>query len=61
MLTLERKQGERILIDPEGACIVVTYCKLRNGKARIGIEAAAEVPIYREEVWKAIQEGRGNR
>lgn len=53
MLCLSRKRDERILID--GGRIVLTVVEIRGDKVRLGIEAAKDVAIHREEVWVAIQ------
>lgn len=53
MLVLSRKANEKIVI---GDDIVICLVEVRGDKARIGIEAPKEVPVHREEVYKAIQE-----
>lgn len=59
MLVLSRKRNERIRI---GNDIVITVVDIRNGdKARIGIDAPAEVPVHREEIFEAIQAGKEPR
>lgn len=52
MLVLSRKRDERIVI---GDNIVVTIVDVRGDKVRIGIEAPAEVPVHRKEVYDAIK------
>jgi carbon storage regulator len=47
MLVLSRRQGERIHI---GEGIVLTVLQLKNHQVRLGIEAPADVDIFREEV-----------
>lgn len=47
MLVLSRKLGERIII---GDNIVVTVVKIDRNQIRLGIEAPAEVGVYREEI-----------
>jgi carbon storage regulator len=47
MLVLSRKLGEKIVI---GESIVVTVVKIDRNQIRIGIEAPANVPVYREEI-----------
>lgn len=51
MLVLTRKVGERIHI---GDGIVVTVVRIQNDKVRLGIEAPAQVPIHREEVYRRV-------
>lgn len=53
MLTLTRKVGESIKI---GNDIEIVVKEIRRNQVRIGIIAPREVPIYREEVYEAIQE-----
>jgi carbon storage regulator len=53
MLVLTRKIGETFVV---GDDITVTVVDIVGGnKVRIGINAPASVPVYREEVWEAIQ------
>lgn len=54
MLVLTRKVGERIQI---GDSIVVTVVRVQNEKVRIGIEAPADVSIFREEVLHRTRAG----
>lgn len=53
MLTLTRKVGESIRIGDDVEIIVK---EVRRNQVRIGIVAPREIPIYREEVYEAIQE-----
>jgi carbon storage regulator len=53
MLVLSRKLNESIIID---GSIKVTITAIDHGKVRIGIEAPPEVPVHREEVYRAMQE-----
>ncbi|HNY29982.1 MAG TPA: carbon storage regulator CsrA [Fibrobacteria bacterium] len=53
MLVLTRKPGEAIHI---GDGIVITVVEVDAKTCRIGIQAPASVPVYREEVYKRIQE-----
>ncbi len=55
MLVLTRKHSEQIVI---GDKIVITVVELRGDKVRIGIDAPAEVPVHRHEVYEAIQTQR---
>lgn len=47
MLVLTRKPGEKIVISGN---ITITLIEVNGGKARIGIEAPANVSIMREEL-----------
>ena len=49
MLVLSRRVGERIII---GKDVYVTVLEVCYGKARLGIDAPTEVPIYRDEIYK---------
>lgn len=53
MLVLTRKIGETFVV---GDDITVTVVDIVGGnKVRLGINAPASVPVYREEVWAQIQ------
>lgn len=47
MLVLSRKDGEKIRI---GENVFVTLVRGSNGKARLGIEAPADVQVVRDEI-----------
>jgi len=47
MLVLSRRIGQQIRI---GESVVVTLLKVERNKARIGIEAPAGVPVFRQEL-----------
>ena len=49
MLVLSRRVGEKIRI---GTSIVVTLLKVDRNKARIGVEAPADVPVVRQELFE---------
>lgn len=53
MLVLSRKKNESIVIDER---IVITVIEIRGDKVRLGIEAPAEIPVHRQEVFEAIKE-----
>jgi carbon storage regulator len=52
MLVLSRKRDEKIVI---GDRIVITVVEVRGDKVRLGIEAPADVPVHRQEVYDAIR------
>lgn len=52
MLVLTRKIGERIRIGEE---VTVQVLEVRGGQVRLGLAAPAEVRIFREEVFQAIE------
>lgn len=52
MLILSRKVGESIVIDGR---IHVKVMRVEGEVVKIGIEAPAEVPVHRQEVYEEIQ------
>ena len=52
MLILTRKVGESIVIDGR---IVVTITRLDGDVVKVGIDAPADVPVHRREVYEEIQ------
>lgn len=56
MLVLSRHRDESIMI---GDDVVVTIVDIRGDKVRLGINAPADIPVHRREVYEAIQ--RENR
>ena len=52
MLVLSRHKNESIIIDNT---ITVVVVEIRGDKVRLGIEAPAEMPVHRREVWDAIK------
>jgi carbon storage regulator len=52
MLVLSRKSGESIVIDGR---IKVTVMRVDGDVVKVGIEAPAEVPVHRQEVYDEIQ------
>jgi len=56
MLILSRKSGESVVIDGR---IVVKIVRLDGDIVKVGIEAPADVPVHRQEVYEEIQ--RNNR
>ena len=53
MLVITRKSGERICLGDE---VTITVLDIVGSTVRLGIEAPAEVPVYRHEIWAAIRE-----
>jgi carbon storage regulator len=53
MLVITRKSGERICL---GDDVTVTVLEISGSTVRLGIEAPAEIPIYRHEIWAAVKE-----
>ena len=56
MLVLSRQRDQTIMI---GDDIEITVVDIRGDKVRLGINAPAEVPVHRKEVYEAIK--RENR
>lgn len=56
MLILSRKLGESVVIDGR---IIVKIVRLDGDLVKVGIEAPADVPVHRQEVYEEIQ--RNNR
>jgi carbon storage regulator len=52
MLVLTRKLGEVIRV---GDVVTVRVLEVKGNQVRLGVEAPAEVRIYREEVYRAIR------
>ncbi|RLS58263.1 MAG: carbon storage regulator [Planctomycetota bacterium] len=52
MLVLSRHRDESIMI---GDNIVITVVDIRGDKVRLGIQAPANVPVHREEIYEAIK------
>jgi carbon storage regulator len=52
MLVITRKSGERICFGDE---ITVTVLDVAGSTVRLGIDAPAEIPVYRHEVWEAVK------
>jgi carbon storage regulator len=52
MLVLTRKLGEVIRV---GDSVTVRILEVKGNQVRLGVEAPADVRIYREEVYRAIR------
>jgi carbon storage regulator len=52
MLILTRRPGERVVI---GEGITVTVMEVAGQTVRLGIAAPKDLPVYREEIWLAVQ------
>jgi carbon storage regulator len=57
MLILTRKVGEMIRI---GDAVTVRVLEVRGSQVRLGIDAPADVRIFREEVYRTMQDGAGD-
>jgi len=56
MLILTRKVGEVIRI---GDAVTVRVLEVRGSQVRLGVEAPGDVRIFREEVYRAMQDEAG--
>jgi len=52
MLVLSRQRDQTIMI---GDDIEITVVDIRGDKVRLGINAPAEIPVHRKEVYEAIK------
>ncbi len=52
MLVLSRHRDESIMI---GDDVMITIVDIRGDKVRLGIDAPAEIPVHRQEVYEAIK------
>jgi carbon storage regulator len=53
MLVITRRPNEKICL---GDDVTITVLDVVGSTVRLGIQAPAEVPIYRHEIWVAIKE-----
>lgn len=58
MLVLTRKSNQSIMIGDE---VEITILAIAGEKVRVGIQAPRSVPVFRKEVYVAIQEERQDR
>jgi carbon storage regulator len=52
MLVLSRKVGQKIII---AGNIEVTIVELGNDRVRVGVNAPAEIPVHRQEVFERLE------
>jgi carbon storage regulator len=53
MLVITRKSGERVCL---GDDVTITVLDVSGTSVRLGIEAPADVRVYRYEIWVQVQE-----
>lgn len=53
MLIITRRPGERIML---GDDVVVEVIEVSGSSVRIGIAAPRSIPVYREEIWRAVKD-----
>lgn len=58
MYILGRRVGDGVII---GDNIIVKIVRIEGNKIRIGIDAPRDIPVYREEVQKKIQQTQAKR
>ncbi len=51
MLVLSRKAREQLVVGD----VLITIVEIRGDKVRLGIEAPADIPVHRKEVYDAIR------
>ena len=54
MLVLSRRRGERKVIGNE---ITVTVLEVEGDRIKLGFTGPADVPIHREEIYRAVRVG----
>ena len=57
MLVLSRKSRESVVIggsDGLHRLLKITVLDIRSGNVKLGIEADADIPVHRSEVWERI-------
>jgi len=55
MLVLSRKKFESVIIGHGSEQIVISVVEIRGDKVRLGVVAAAHIPVHRKEVHDAIR------
>ena len=53
MLIITRRPGEKIML---GDDVVVEVIEVSGSSVRLGIAAPKSVPVYREEIWRAVRD-----
>jgi carbon storage regulator len=52
MLMMTRRAGQKIVL---GEDIVIEVVEVAGNTVRIGVSAPRSLPVYREEIWTAVQ------
>jgi len=59
MLVLTRKCNEVVVVGGANGIerlVKITVLGIENGKVRLGFEAAADIPVHRQEVWERLRD-----
>jgi carbon storage regulator len=52
MLIITRRPGEKVML---GDDVVIEVIEVSGSSVRIGIAAPKSIPVYREELWRAVK------
>jgi carbon storage regulator len=53
LLIITRRPGEKVMI---GDDVTLEVIEVSGSSVRIGIAAPKSIPVYREEIWRAVKE-----
>lgn len=53
MLIITRRPGEKIML---GDDVVIEVIEVSGSSVRVGIAAPRDLPVYREEIWRAVKD-----
>jgi carbon storage regulator len=53
MLIITRRPGEKIML---GDDVVIEVIEVSGSSVRVGIAAPKSIPVYREEIWRAVKD-----
>jgi len=56
MLVLARRKGERIIIGEGASQVILEVVECQEHKVKLGFAAPPEIPVHREEVYRAIHD-----
>ena len=58
MLVLSRKVGQRVIVSFNGETVAIELMQISGSRVRIGVDAAAQVTVHREEIWDRLMAER---
>ena len=62
MLVLTRRVGESLIVGKDdeiiNGLVILTVLSVKGNQVRIGLQAAKEVPVHRQEIFNRIQDER---